>query len=132
MSASSTDSDPERPLRQLAIYVYGLQLLGLLLVFPPVLGFAINFFRRDQVHGTLYESHFIWQIRTFWWMLAWGLLGGGAMVAAERWQQPLAGIVGSSLLLVAIAWFTYRFLRGYIRLVRRQPMPVRGTTSADP
>jgi len=129
MPAPTAETDAERPLRQLTIYVYGLQLLGLLLVFPPVLGFAINFFRRDQVRGTMYESHFTWQIRTFWWMLGWGMVGGGAIMVAEQWREPLAGIVGASLLLGATAWFTYRFLRGYIRLVRGQPMPVPGAGS---
>lgn len=124
-------ADRERSNRLLAVYVYGLQLLGLLLVFPPVLGLAINWFRREQVRGTIYASHFAWQVRTFWWMLGWGLGGGGLILAAERWRQPLAGIIGASILLAAILWFTYRVLRGYIRLGRGQPMPGGPNSGAD-
>lgn len=118
-------SDSERSNRTLTVYVYGLQLLGLLLVFPPVLGFAINCFRRDRVKGTIYASHFSWQVRTFWWMLGWGLLGGGLIFAAEHLSRPLAGVAGATVLLAAIVWFTYRLLRGYIRLIHGQPMPRR-------
>lgn len=116
-------TDPERDNRMLTIYVYGFQLLGLLLVFPPIIGLAINYFRRERVRGSLYASHFEWQIRTVWWMLGWGLGGSALMLGAERLQQPLLGIAGAGLLLVAIGWFTYRFLRGYLYLLQGRPMP---------
>lgn len=118
-----TYNDEERDKRLLTMYVYGFQLLGLLLVFPPIIGLAINYARRERVRGSLYASHFEWQIRTVWWMLGWGLLGGALVLGAERLQHPLFGIAGASLLLVATAWFTYRFLRGYLYLLQDRPMP---------
>lgn len=121
--AECTKIDADRDNRLLTIYVYGFQLFGLLLVFPPIIGLAINYARRGRVRGSLYASHFDWQIRTVWWMLGWALAGGALMLAAQRLQQPLLGIAGASLLLAATAWFTYRFLRGYLRLLQDREMP---------
>lgn len=118
-----TQTDADRDNRLLTLYVYGFQLLGLLLVFPPIIGLAINYARRERVRGSLYASHFAWQIRTVWWMLGWGIAGGALMLGAERLQQPLLGIAGAGLLLAATAWFTYRFLRGYLRLLQDREMP---------
>jgi uncharacterized membrane protein len=112
--------------RRLTIYVYGFQLLGLLLVFPPVLGFAINYWRHDHVRGSpLYASHFSWQMRTFWWMVGVGGAAGTLMAASQHFQQPMLALIGGSTLLLASLWFTYRVVRGYIALCADRPMPVK-------
>jgi uncharacterized membrane protein len=76
--------------------------------------------KRGEARGTWLESHFRWQIRTFWWGLLWvGLcllfvvltLGVGLLIA---WL-PLM-IVG--------LWFIYRIASGWLRLVDRRPMDV--------
>ena len=87
---------------------------------PSLIAVIVNYVKRDDVRGTWLESHFRWQIRTFWFGLLWvGLcflfvvmtLGLGLIVA---WI-PL-GVVG--------LWFIYRIARGWLRLGDRQPMYV--------
>ena len=39
-----------------------------------VIALIINYVKLDSVRGTIYESHFKWQIRTFWWYLIWNIL----------------------------------------------------------
>lgn len=124
MTGISSGDEDARAYR-LTLVVYGLQLLGLLLIFPPILGLAINYARRARVEGTIYGSHFSWQIRTVWWTLAWGLLGGGLMYAGAAPELRLAGIAGALLLLVTAFWFMYRLLKGYLYLSARRPLPGR-------
>lgn len=74
-SAAGSTADAEESLRKLAGLVYGLQAASLLVGVTAIAGVIINYLRRGQVQGTWLESHFTWQIRTFWWSLAWCILG---------------------------------------------------------
>ena len=85
---------------------------------PSIIAVIINYVKRGDVRGTWLESHFRWQIRTFWFGLLWvGLcflfvvltFGLGIIIA---WI-PL-GVVG--------LWFIYRIARGWLRLKDRQAM----------
>jgi uncharacterized membrane protein len=85
---------------------------------PSIIAVILNYAKRSEARGTRLESHFRWQIRTFWFGVLWvGLcllfvivtLGIGFFVA---WL-PL-GIVG--------LWFIYRIARGWLALIDRRPM----------
>jgi uncharacterized membrane protein len=85
---------------------------------PSIIAVILNYVKRSEARGTWLESHFRWQIRTFWFGLLWaGLcmlfvvatLGVGLLIA---WL-PL-GIVG--------LWFIYRVVRGWLRLIDHRPM----------
>src|SRR3954465_12818205 len=43
---------------------------------PSIIAVIINYLKRSAVRGTWLDSHFGWQIRTFWFALLWLLLGG--------------------------------------------------------
>lgn len=110
---------------RLVLGVYALQLLGLMLVFTPILGLALNYARRPRAEGTIYASHFDWQIRTVWWTLLWGLPGGGLMYLGTAPEWRLAGVAGALLLLVTAFWFMYRVLKGYLYLSASRALPTR-------
>jgi len=87
---------------------------------PSIIAVVINYVKRGETRGTWLESHFRWQIRTFWFGVLWvGLcllfvvltLGIGILIA---WI-PLA---------VVSLWFIYRIGRGWLALVDRRPMYV--------
>ena len=42
---------------------------------PSIIAVLINYVRRREVRGTFLDSHFSWQIRTFWWALVWCEIG---------------------------------------------------------
>jgi uncharacterized membrane protein len=74
--------------------------------------------KRSEVRGTWLESHFRWQIRTFWFGLLWVALCGAFVV----------GTLGNGLLIawlpltVVGLWFVYRIVRGWLRLTDGRPM----------
>ena len=85
---------------------------------PSLIAVILNYVKRSEARGTWLESHFRWQIRTFWFGLLWislcllfviGTLGIGILIA---WI-PMAFV---SL------WFIYRIARGWIALNNHQPM----------
>jgi len=85
---------------------------------PSIIAVILNYVKRREARGTWLESHFRWQIRTFWFGLLWvtlclifvvATLGVGLLIA---WL-PL-GLVG--------LWFIYRVARGWLRLIDHRPM----------
>ena len=85
---------------------------------PSILGVILNYAKRSEADGTWLESHYRWQIRTFWFALAWFVLGWFLVFT-------LIGIVFAIPIFVAItAWIIYRIARGWLRLRDRLPMYV--------
>lgn len=100
--------------RHLTLVIYGLQLAGILIALTPVIGVIVNHAKRRDVAGTVYASHFDWQIRSFWWTVLW--LGMGALLL------PLFG-VGALVMALAAIWFLYRTMRGILNWHQHDPMP---------
>src|SRR3954464_13708748 len=50
-----------------AATVVGAFLLG----WPSIIAVILNYVKRSQARGTWLESHFRWQIRTFWYGALW-------------------------------------------------------------
>jgi len=84
---------------------------------PSILAVLLNYVKREATRGTYLESHFRWQIRTFWFALLWLVVG--AILVVTVIGIPLAWI-----LIVAIGlWVLYRMMRGLARLMNQQAMP---------
>jgi uncharacterized membrane protein len=83
---------------------------------PSIIAVVINYLKREEARGTFLESHFRWQIRTFWFALLWFVIG--AMLFATFIGIPLAlGVWFATGL-----WAIYRIVRGWLALRDRKPM----------
>jgi uncharacterized membrane protein len=85
---------------------------------PSILAVLLNYIKREAVRGTYLESHFRWQIRTFWFALLW--LGVGTILVITVIGIPLAWI----LVVIIGLWVLYRMMSGVARLMNQQAMPV--------
>ncbi|MBA4253460.1 hypothetical protein G4L37_11010 [Serpentinimonas maccroryi] len=101
-------------MRQLTLIIYVLYALSWLLGVTAIIAIVINYVKREDTFGTLYESHFRWQIRTFWWGLFWFVLGALTMVL----------LVGFAILFVASVWVIYRLVKGLLYWNDRKPLPL--------
>ena len=100
-------------LRQIALVVYILQALSFFFGLTAVIGVIINYIKKEDAAGTLYQSHFDWQIRTFWWGLVWGVVGFVLIFALG---------LGLLVLLVAWIWAIYRVVKGWLKWNDGQPV----------
>jgi uncharacterized membrane protein len=87
---------------------------------PSILAVILNYAKRSEVRGTWLESHFRWQIRTFWFGLLWVTLCALFIIATFGIGLLIAWL---PLSLVGV-WFIYRIARGWLRLMERRPMYV--------
>ena len=78
----------------------------------------MNYINRASVRGTYLDSHFSWQIRTFWFAFLWVLISVMLIFT-------IIGIVFAvPALIVLCVWIIYRVARGWLRLNAKEPMPI--------
>jgi uncharacterized membrane protein len=82
---------------------------------PSIIAVIMNYVRRDEVCGTWLDSHFGWQLRTFWWAALWI-----AVIVAT--STPLVLLLGLGLITMWVGislvglWILYRVIRGWLAL----------------
>ncbi len=88
---------------------------------PSIIAVVINYVKRGEARGTWLESHFTWQIRTFWFAVLWAtvVFGLGALLAIV-----LIGFAIWAVGLFALGiWAIYRIARGWLALRDRRAIP---------
>jgi uncharacterized membrane protein len=91
-----------------AATIVGAFLIG----WPSVIAVILNYVKRSEVRGTWLESHFRWQIRTFWYGLLWVSL---CIIFVVMTLGIGLIIVWLPLGIVSL-WFVYRIARGWLAL----------------
>ena len=130
MGDGSPAGAPEPSLVTTTHVIYGLHTLSVLIgltsaativgafVFglPSILAVVINYVKRRDVRGTFLESHFRWQIRTFWFALLWIVIGFLLFIT-------LIGIpIAFAVFFFAGIWVIYRVARGWLARNDLRPM----------
>ena len=131
MSPAPSGLVPREGLVTLAHVIYGLHafsaLTGLLSPamivtafltgWPSIIAVILNYVKRSDVRGTWLDSHYSWQIRTFWYALLWLAVGG--VLFATVLLIPVAVV----LWFATGIWVLYRIIRGWLALASTKPMP---------
>ncbi|MCP3849588.1 MAG: hypothetical protein GY694_05040 [Gammaproteobacteria bacterium] len=92
--------------KNLTNLIYLLQAFAVFTAVPFFIAVIINYVKKEDVRGTLAESHFRWQIRTFWFSLLWGIIGGILAYV----------LVGFGILFINFIWVIYRIVKGWMNL----------------
>ena len=122
---------PREGLVTLAHVIYGLHafsaltgLLGAAFVvtaflsgWPSIIAVILNYVKRSDVRGTWLDSHFSWQIRTFWFALLW--VGIAVILFVTLIGIPFAYVIW----VVTGLWVLYRIIRGWLALSSHRPVP---------
>src|SRR5687768_11595622 len=85
---------------------------------PSIAAVILNYIKRGDARGTWAESHYRWQIRTFWYALLWAVIGTVLIFTI------VGAVVGFPVLIALTIWLIYRIARGWLRLGDRKPMYV--------
>ncbi len=96
----------------LTTIVYILQALGFLAGLTYIAAVIVNYVKIDDVRGTWLESHFTWQIRTFWYSVLWTILGTATAIF----------FVGYIILFANTVWVIYRIIKGWMNLTDKKEM----------
>jgi uncharacterized membrane protein len=83
---------------------------------PSLLAVLLNYVKRADTRGTWLESHFRWQIRTFWFALLWVVFA--IMIGVTIIGLPLSWL----MIVVTGFWVLYRILRGWVALNDGRPI----------
>jgi uncharacterized membrane protein len=96
-------------LTQLVYILYALSYFGFV---PAIVGIIINYVKKEEVAGTWLESHFRWQMRTFWFGLLWAVIGIATFLF----------LIGMAILFANFCWIIYRIVKGWLNLNDGKPM----------
>jgi uncharacterized membrane protein len=83
---------------------------------PSIVAVILNYVKRGDARGTWADSHYRWQIRTFWFALLWAIIGWALIFTI------IGAVVGVPILIALTLWLIYRIGRGWLRLRDRRPM----------
>lgn len=127
-SESSATGDVRRGLLEYTHWIYGLYALSVIMALagahsvalrfafglPSIVAVVMNYARRSEVRNSWLESHFRWQIHTFWYSWLWIIIT--SIVAIPL----LIVVVGLVIEIVGLAiigvWVGYRVVRGWLAL----------------
>ena len=127
---SPTNAAPDRiaSSKQIATIIYALQAAAFLYGVTGLVALVLGYVKRGEAERTWLESHFDWQINTFWGSVLWAAVtfivalvlgvGGGSEAGAI-----LGGGAAIVSLLLLWGWNIYRVVRGWMRLSADQPVP---------
>ena len=88
---------------------------------PSIIAVIMNYVKRDEARGTWLDSHFSWQLRTFWYAALW-------ILVIVVFSTPLILLLGLGLLTMWLGialvglWILYRVVRGWLALKDRRPI----------
>ena len=100
------------PLKSIVQIVYACEALSYFFGITAVVGVIINYLRIDEAKGTWLESHFVWQLRTFWIGLGVAMIGCVFIFVG----------IGFLILAVNLVWIIYRIVKGWILLREGRPI----------
>jgi uncharacterized membrane protein len=81
--------------------------------FTAIVAIVMNYVKLPDVRGTWLETHFRWQIRTFWFGLLWALIGIALLIVG----------IGFIVLIANFVWLIYRVIKGWLLLNDDKPAP---------
>ena len=84
--------------------VYILQGVGFFVGVTWIAGAIVNHVKRGEAAGSWVDSHFRWQIRTFWFGLLWSVVGTLLSVV----------MIGLVVLAANYIWLIYRVVKGWL------------------
>lgn len=99
-------------LKTITTVIYALQALSFFVGITSLVAIIINYVKLSDAKGTWLESHFRWQIRTFWYGILWCVVAFLLTFV----------MVGYLVFGVVVVWFIYRIVKGWLRLADNKPM----------
>jgi uncharacterized membrane protein len=106
MDSTITDDSRTQEARKWAHICYALYAVSCLVGVAAIAAIIINYLKREDVAGTWVASHFEWQIKTFWYVLAGAVIG---------WILIFV-LIGFPILLAVWVWAIYRIIKGWLAL----------------
>ncbi len=115
------DASSEEGLRKITLFDYGLHIASPIvsLMILTIIALIINYVKRGDARGTVWESHMNWMIRTCWWTLFWIIVTLLPIVILSVVSMGLL----SFLFVIPVLWYLYRMIKGLLRALDNRPMP---------
>ncbi|GAA5007902.1 membrane protein [Acinetobacter puyangensis] len=109
---TNPDFSNHESLRQYTLVIYILYALSIVVGITSIVAIIMNYIKREEVQETWLQSHFDWQIKTFWYTLLGGIIGFVLMLI----------LIGYLVVFVVSVWFIYRIVKGLVVFLDNKPI----------
>lgn len=109
---TNPDFSNHESLRQYTLVIYILYALSIVVGITSIVAIIMNYIKREEVQGTWLQSHFDWQIKTFWYTLLGAIIGFVLMLI----------LIGYLVVFVVTVWFIYRIVKGLVVFLDNKPI----------
>ena len=101
-------------LKNVTMVAYALYAFSYFAGITAIIAIVLNYIKLEEVAGTWLQSHFRWQMRTFWFGLLWAIIAFVTM--------PI--LIGFVIHFVNCIWIVYRVIKGWLYFNDNKTMPV--------
>ena len=109
-------TEQEKSAKNITTLIYALYAASFLIGITAIVAIVMNYIKKEDVAGTFFESHFRWQIRTFWFTALWLVVYGLLIIT-------IIGIPVAWILIALLGlWVGYRVIRGWVALADARPV----------
>ena len=120
MSEINTSAEDLKAKKQLTTIIYALYAFSFFVSgVPAIVAIIINYIKLEEMQGTFLDSHFRWQMKTFWYSLTGVVMSLLFMTVFIGWFM-----IGWFGLAAVFVWYVYRIVKGWLNLGENKPMPV--------
>ncbi|MFU8924962.1 DUF4870 family protein [Acinetobacter puyangensis] len=109
---TNPDFSNHESLRQYTLVIYILYALSIVVGITSIVAIIMNYIKREEVQDTWLQSHFDWQIKTFWYTLLGAIVGFVLMLI----------LIGYLVVFVVTVWFIYRIVKGLVVFLDNKPI----------
>jgi uncharacterized membrane protein len=81
---------------------------------PSIVAVVMNYARRSDARGTYLESHFSWQLRTFWFAAL--AVAVGFLLNLPLFFVLVGFLTFAAWVVLVGVWIVYRVVRGWLKL----------------
>jgi len=113
----SVEDERAKSAKTITTVVYALQAASFFLVITFLIAIIINYVKQGDVKGTWLESHFRWQIRTFWFYCLWIVVAIAIIVSAFDHSTTGIVFIGTLMIVANSIWVIYRIVKGWLYLM---------------
>lgn len=122
--AGTAVATPDQTLRKITLIDYCLHIASPIFsaMLLSLLAVGINYVKKPDAIGSVYESHMDYMIRTFWWTALWLVVAAVFGSLFGVLTLGLGFVFFGFIMLIPIIWYLYRNIRGLLRAIDARPI----------
>ena len=114
----------EDTLRKITIFDYALHIASPIvsMMLLSLIAVGINYVKKPDAIGSVFESHMDYMIRTFWWTALWLVVAAVGGFVFGLITLGIGFALYAVFMALPVLWYLYRMISGLLRALDNRPI----------